>query len=112
MTRSCPDGRAVGESACRQTDVAASGAALGRKTKAVAMSITGRVNLVTNPTGFFAPIVLGAGAPTPGFIPSTKSGFVIRMTGRLLGLFPVSVSANVSTENGNFILPDFLRSSP
>ncbi|HTC07907.1 MAG TPA: hypothetical protein VK726_03940 [Acetobacteraceae bacterium] len=76
------------------------------------MSITGRVNLVTNPTGFVAPTELGAGAPTPGFIPSTKSGFVVRMNGRLLGDFPVSGSANVSTENGNFIPPDFPRSSP
>lgn len=71
------------------------------------MSITGRVNLITNTTEFFAPIILGAGTPTSGFTPSNKSGFVISMTGIFLGFIPITVSANVNATNGSFTLPDF-----
>lgn len=72
------------------------------------MSINGRVNLITNPTEFFAPIILGTGQPTAGFVPSTTSGFVVEITGMLLGLFPFPLPpATVSTVNGNFTLPSF-----
>ncbi len=68
------------------------------------MSISGRINLITNPTAFFTPIILG-GQPTSGFTPAIDSPFVVKMTGRFLGLFEFSVSTNVNTANGKFTLP-------
>jgi len=74
------------------------------------MSITGRVNQITNPLEFFAPL-LQKGTPTSGFVPFTNHAFVVQVTG-LLGKFfpfPIPVSlppANVSTIDGSFTMPD------
>ncbi len=76
------------------------------------MSINGQVNLINNPTKFFAPIILGGGKPTSGFAPSKDSGFVVKMTGLLLGIFPMAVSTTVSTVNGTFTLPSFPAALP
>jgi hypothetical protein len=76
------------------------------------MSITGRVNLINDPTAFFLPIVLGTGKPTSGFAPSRGTGFVVRLTGLLLGIFPISLTADVNTTNGDFTLPDFPTGLP
>jgi len=70
------------------------------------MSITGHVNLITDPTAFFLPIILGTGKPPSGFVPSRDAAIVAEMTGLFLGIFPISVSANVSAVNGSFTLPD------
>jgi hypothetical protein len=74
------------------------------------LSITGRVNQITNPLAFFAPL-LSNGKPTSGFVPFTNHAFVVEVTG-LLGKFfpfPIPVSlppTNVSTVDGSFTMPD------
>jgi len=67
------------------------------------------VHLITNPTEFFAPILLNAGNPTAGFVPLTGQEFVVTMTGFALATPKVhsTVSANVSTTNGTFSLLQF-----
>jgi hypothetical protein len=75
------------------------------------MSITGRVNLINNPTEFFLPIILGTGQPTSGFVPSKSSGVVVMLMAYLEVIpsfppIPIPFVTNASTTDGNFTLPD------
>jgi hypothetical protein len=81
------------------------------------MSITGRVNLINNPTEFFLPIILGSGPPTSGFAPSKSSGVVVILTAYLdlipsLPPLPLPFVTTASTTNGDFTLPDIPSALP
>jgi hypothetical protein len=77
------------------------------------MAITGQINLVKDQTAFFAPIVLGGGKPTTGFVPFTNDSFTVEMIGFFSpgGPIPIEipmiVTAKANTAKGTFTLPEF-----
>jgi hypothetical protein len=77
------------------------------------MSIHGQINLINNTTIFFAPIVLGGGKPTGGFVPSKGNPFGVTVVGLAELLpppfppIPVPLSTTASSNDGTFSLPDF-----
>jgi hypothetical protein len=73
------------------------------------MSINGQVNIITNQTEFFGPILLGSGKPAGGFAPLKGQSFNVLMTGfpQLLPLFHSTVETSTNPANGTFSLPEF-----
>jgi len=71
--------------------------------------INGQIHLITNPTAFFAPILLGSGGPTTGFANLTGGSFVITMTGFAVAnpTVQTTVSAAVNATNGTFSLHEY-----
>jgi hypothetical protein len=75
------------------------------------MSIKGAIHTVTNPTEFFAPIVLGTGGHGGGFEPTKSSGVSVIMIAWMtippFGLrLPLPFSTTASATDGSFELPD------
>jgi len=74
------------------------------------MSVDGKINLVTDPSAFFAPIILGGGPPSAGFQGWQGSLFVVTTTGfaTLPGFFtiPFDLGSVFSRDDGTFTLPD------
>jgi hypothetical protein len=77
------------------------------------MPINGQINLITNQTQFFAPILLGSGNPTSGFAPLTGQSFQVTMLGvpSSTPLVHSTVAANINPANGTFVLPEFSAAS-
>ena len=71
------------------------------------MSITGQINLVTNPTAFFGQVLTGAKKPATGFEPAKSGGFSVILLGNLPGPVPAPVSApaTVNAATGGFAFP-------
>jgi hypothetical protein len=75
------------------------------------MPINGQVNVVTNSTEFFEPIVLGLGEPTAGYASAyNNQGLVVNFYGtsplfEIFSFFPFFFVAPVSLSNGTFSIP-------
>jgi hypothetical protein len=82
------------------------------------MSINGAIHTITDPTAFFAPIVLGGAGHGGGFIPTKSSGVSVILTAWMevfpaLAPLPLRFSATASATDGSFSLqeiPDALNS--
>jgi hypothetical protein len=74
------------------------------------MSIKGRLNQITDPLGFFTPILAGEGVPATGFAPFSGQAFTVALVGAIQvpegGVVPISsVSTTASTVDGSFAFP-------
>lgn len=67
------------------------------------MTAKGYVNLITDPTTFFAPILFGQGPPSSGYAP-TDSPVIVTLysPGFIFGLFSFSMQTTVNTSDGSF----------
>jgi hypothetical protein len=75
------------------------------------MSIKGAIHTITDPTAFFAPIVLGGTGHGGGFIPTKSSGVSVMLTAWMEVIpaspaIPLPISAMASAADGGFTLPD------
>ena len=78
------------------------------------MSISGRVNIITDPKVFFGQILVN-GKPTSGFVPAKNIPFDVEMVGIFdqlvvaneIQFIPIPISAKVNPVNGFFICKTF-----
>ena len=71
------------------------------------MSIKGRVNQITDPLGFFGPILAGEGVPATGSAPFRGQAFTVTLAGAIqvpgAAITPISsISTTASTVDGSF----------
>jgi hypothetical protein len=75
------------------------------------MSIKGTIHTITDPTAFFAPIILGAGSHGGGFVPTKSTGVSVILTAwmQVIPAFPatpLAFATTASASDGTFSLPD------
>jgi hypothetical protein len=75
------------------------------------MSTKGVIYTITNPTAFFAPIILGNGGHGGGFVPTKSSGVSVILMAWMqiipsLPAMPLPFAATASAADGSFSLPD------
>jgi len=75
------------------------------------VSTKGAIHTITDPTAFFAPIILGAGGHGGGFVPTKSSGVSVILIGWMqvipaLPAMPLFFSTTASASDGSFSLPD------
>jgi len=75
------------------------------------MSIKGAIHTITDPTAFFAPIVLSGTGHGSGFIPTKSSGVSVMLMAWMevipaLPAIPLPFPATASAPDGSFTLPD------
>src|SRR5271157_3942889 len=75
------------------------------------MSTKGAIHTITDPTAFFAPIILGAGGHGGGFVPTKSSGATVILMAWMqvipaLPAIPLPFAATASASDGSFSLPD------
>jgi hypothetical protein len=69
------------------------------------MSASGHINIITNPAGFFAAVLVGEKPPANTFQPAKMAGFSVRMTG-LFDLFPITMPGSFNPADASFTIPD------
>jgi hypothetical protein len=77
----------------------------------VTMSTKGAIHTVTDPTAFFAPIVLGGSGHGGGFVPTKSSGVSVILMAWMqvipvLPPLPLPIATTASATDGTFSLPD------
>lgn len=75
------------------------------------MPTKGTINTITNPTEFFAPIVLGGSTHGGGFVPTKSSGVSVILMAWMqvipvLPALPLPIATTANATNGTFSLPD------
>ena len=75
------------------------------------VSIKGAIHTITDPTAFFAPIILGGAGHGGGFVPTKSSGISVILMGWMQILpgfpaMPLPFAATASPTDGSFSLPD------
>jgi hypothetical protein len=75
------------------------------------MSTKGAIHTITNPTEFFAPIILGDGSHGGGFVPTESSGVSVILMAWMqiipwLPAMPLPFATTASASDGSFSLPD------
>jgi hypothetical protein len=75
------------------------------------MSTKGAIHTITDPTAFFAPIILGSGGHGGGFVPTKSSGVSVILMAWMqiipaLPAMPLPFAATASASDGSFSLPD------
>src|SRR5215472_3154171 len=75
------------------------------------MSTKGAIHTITDPTAFFAPIILGGNSHGGGFVPTKSSGVSVILLAWMqiippLPALPLPIAATASASDGSFSLPD------
>jgi hypothetical protein len=75
------------------------------------MSTRGAIHTITDPTAFFAPIILGSGGHGGGFVPTKSSGVSVILMAWMqiipsLPALPLPFAGSASASDGSFSLPD------